>query len=385
MIHYAHIVAPVTRHLLAMVVPDELHAALRLLASGNVLDSAVRLATQAGSQAHHAYHAAQALIAYANREPQLTRKHLDAALEMAPDDAVYHAFDATLRLGTDDAPGAVRAYRHALGIDPSLHVAHSLLWSAVDKIGKLDLALAGLRALLREHAMVDAHMEVRAERKARTEVESTTLIVADCANPDLALRALRLSMRDLEFAAVKLFTDRDIDAPDIMVERIPTIRSHADYSRFIAKELLSRIDTEYVLVAQWDGYVVDAKAWTPEFLLYDYVGARWDHAQMREEPHHNVGNGGFSLRSRTLLEALQDPHIAELNPEDSAICRRYRRYLEDRHGIVFAADDVADRFSFEHLLPDDAPFGFHGVTNIARFTPLPGLPTLDYLFGPPSD
>ncbi|MFN0162389.1 MAG: DUF5672 family protein [Burkholderiales bacterium] len=382
MIHYAHIVAPVTRHLLALDVPDELRTALRLLASERYRESADRLTALAGPHAHHALCAAQALIAYADRDPLLTRRHLDAALEKAPDDATYHAFDATLRLGTDDAPGAIRAYRQALHIDPQLHVAHSLLWSAVDKIGKLDVALAGLRSLLREHAINGAAQGVPPPRDVRTEVESTTLIVADCANPDLALRALRLSMRDLAFPVVKLFTDRAIDAPDITVEPIPTIASHAQYSRFIAKELLFRIETEYVLVAQWDGYVVNASAWTPEFLLYDYVGARWDHAQMREEAHHNVGNGGFSLRSRALLEALQDPRIDDLNPEDSAICRRYRRYLEDKHGIVFADDDTADRFSFEHLLPDKAPFGFHGVTNIARFTPLPGLATLDYLFGP---
>lgn len=382
MIHYAHIVAPVTRHLLALDAPVATRPALQLLAAGQLQQSADLLATLAGPQAHHTVFAAQALIAYASRDPHLTRLCLDAALEKAPGCAAYHAFDATLKLGTDDAPGAIRAYRHALRIDPGLHVAHSLLWSAVDKIGKLDLALAGLRALLREHAMSEASPVAPGPRDDRTEVESTTLIVADCANPDLALRALRLSMRDLRFAAVKLFTDRDINAPDITVERIPTIASHAQYSRFIAKELLSHIDTEYVLVAQWDGYVINANTWTPEFLLYDYLGARWDHAQMREEAHHNVGNGGFSLRSRTLLEALQDPRIDDLNPEDSAICRRYRRYLEDRHGIVFATDDVADRFSFEHLLPEAAPFGFHGVTNIARFTPLPGLATLDYLFGP---
>ena len=89
------------------------------------------------------------------------------------------------------------------------------------------------------------------------------------------------------------------------------------------KRLDRFIDSDFVLVVQWDGYVLNASRWRDEFLLFDYVGARW--------PHHDdayiVGNGGFSLRSRELLKALQDPEIRPFDPEDGAICRTYRPML----------------------------------------------------------
>jgi hypothetical protein len=141
------------------------------------------------------------------------------------------------------------------------------------------------------------------------------------------------------------------------------------------KGLLPYIDTEYVLLVQWDGYVVNPAVWSDQFLLFDYVGARWP-VSFGVPAEFAVGNGGFSLRSRTLLEALQDPRIVfppagkyslETHSEDFAICLNHRRYLEREHGISFAPAEVADRFSFEHVDPTGPTFGFHGQVNITRF------------------
>lgn len=133
------------------------------------------------------------------------------------------------------------------------------------------------------------------------------------------------------------------------------------------KRLLRHIDTDYVLLIQWDGYVVHPEAWSEEFLLFDYIGARWPHRALGIPAAPSVGNGGFSLRSRALLEALQDPRIAASHPEDVAICRTHRELLQREHAIAFAPDAIADRFSFEHLAPAARSFGFHGQINITRF------------------
>jgi len=55
------------------------------------------------------------------------------------------------------------------------------------------------------------------------------------------------------------------------------------------------------------------------------------------------------------------------HPEDGAICLTHRRYLEERYGIAFAPDAIAERFSFEHIEPTAPTFGFHGQINITRF------------------
>ena len=82
-----------------------------------------------------------------------------------------------------------------------------------------------------------------------------------------------------------------------------------------------------------------------------------------------VGNGGFSLRSRRLLEALQDPRIALADAEDETICRTFRPLLEREYGIRFADESLADRFSFEAAYPVGRPFGFHGLFNFCRVVP----------------
>jgi tetratricopeptide (TPR) repeat protein len=79
-----------------------------------------------------------------------------------------------------------------------------------------------------------------------------------------------------------------------------------------------------------------------------------------------VGNGGFSLRSRKLLEALQDPRIELVDAEDETICRTCRPLLERDHGIRFGSEALADRFSFEAAYPIGKQFGFHGLFNFCR-------------------
>jgi hypothetical protein len=92
-----------------------------------------------------------------------------------------------------------------------------------------------------------------------------------------------------------------------------------------------------------------------------------------------VGNGGFSLRSKRLLRALQDDAFPPLHPEDRAICRTWRDQLERRYSISFAPEVMADRFAFEGTLPNQPTFGFHGGFNVLRFVPDRLVRTLAFL------
>ena len=190
-----------------------------------------------------------------------------------------------------------------------------------------------------------------------------TVCAADSVSPSLAARALALSLERCEFGDAVLFTDAAVAGPFRTVA-IQPLRSRADYSRFILKELPAHVATPYALVVQWDGYVVDPAAWDPGFLDYDYIGARW----AWHTDGFTVGNGGFSLRSRRLLEAGADPRVALDSGlgEDKILCRLYRRPLEAELGIRFAPEAVADRFSYERTSPAGPTFGFHGLFNLWR-------------------
>lgn len=207
--------------------------------------------------------------------------------------------------------------------------------------------------------------------KSVPDLPTVTLCAIDCINPLLALRALDLCGLQCRFGDVLFLSDsasRHRLAGCRMVE-IPRIGSVAEYSRFVLKELGRHCHTEHILLVQWDGYIINPQSWRPDFLDYDYIGAPWGWYQ----DAHRIGNGGFSLRSRKLLDALLDGEIVDLAPEDEAIGRRYRTLLESKYGIRFAPEEIAEAFSYETISPKGRPFGFHGLFNMWTVLPQLGL------------
>ena len=191
-----------------------------------------------------------------------------------------------------------------------------------------------------------------------------TICAADCSTANLAARALRLSTTRCDFGDAILFSDRNIKDPHFRTIHIDSLRSKNDYSRFVQLHLPEFISTPYLLLIQWDGYVLEPRAWLPEFLDFDFIGAKW----YWHKDGMNVGNGGFSLRSLKLMHAMRDksfPFVPNV-PEDDQICRLYRPRLCADFGIRFAPESIADRFSYERSLPEGPSFGFHGLFNMWR-------------------
>lgn len=147
----------------------------------------------------------------------------------------------------------------------------------------------------------------------------------------------------------------------IRVRQVERITSAAAYSHLLLAELVDHITTSHCLVVQWDGHVIDPARWRADFLDYDYIGARWP----QFDDGHEVGNGGFSLRSKRLLEACRATEFEAHHPEDLAICRTNRRMLEAR-GMRFAPRELADTFSAERASDPALSFGYHGVFLMPR-------------------
>jgi uncharacterized protein DUF5672 len=201
------------------------------------------------------------------------------------------------------------------------------------------------------------------------QLPNVTLCCVDAKNHAMALRALDRSRREIQFGKTLLFTNAlplDIHVPEgIDVITTGPIESHEEYSRFVLKKLYPRIETSHVLLVQWDGYVAHPELWMGEFLDCDYLGAPWPDGKAG----HTVGNGGFSLRSRKLLEALQDDRFPLVtNTEDVTICGYHRPRLESDFGIRFGTPELAKWFSFEmdagDVIAGAKTFGFHGFFNM---------------------
>lgn len=190
-----------------------------------------------------------------------------------------------------------------------------------------------------------------------------TLCAAASVNVVATIRALEASMAQVEFAACLLFTDLPLrpDHSGITVVPIRPLLSADAYSAFLLAQLADHVTTSHCLVVQWDGHVLDARQWDPRFLEHDYVGASWP----QFGDGHDVGNGGFSLRSQRLLRACQSPRFRQPHPEDVLIGRIHRPWLEAQ-GLRFAPRNLADCFSAERAGDPLNSFGYHGVWHMPR-------------------
>lgn len=196
---------------------------------------------------------------------------------------------------------------------------------------------------------------VKAVFRRRPKLDNVTLVCVDDRRPDLAELAVEKCVEQCEFKDVKFLTS---DTRNRNAIAIPPVRSYEDYSRFMVKELDKYVTTSHCLVVQWDGYVVNGDSWRDDWLQYDYIGSPW-------KGHMEVGNGGFSLRSKRLLTALQHKTFrGPYMPEDQYICKDKREHLDHMFKLKFAAAGVALQFSIENGL-HDRQFGFHSF--LTRF------------------
>lgn len=202
-----------------------------------------------------------------------------------------------------------------------------------------------------------------AATRQRLALPDVTLCAATSVNVEATLRALEASLAQADFAACLLFTDAQVrpDHPGIRIVPIQRLATAQAYSAFLLGQLADHVETSHCLVVQWDGHVIDARHWDPAFLDHDYIGASWP----QFGDGHDVGNGGFSLRSRQLLQACQSPRFQQAHSEDVLIGRVHRPWLESQ-GLRFAPRHLADRFSAERAGDPQHSFGYHGVWHMPR-------------------
>jgi hypothetical protein len=203
-------------------------------------------------------------------------------------------------------------------------------------------------------------------------LEDITLVCIDTRNINAALNSMSCSLSQVKFTKSILFTSESLCSEEIVnkaqthrinIEFITELNSITDYSLFVLAELDKYITSKFCLVTQWDSWVIESKYWNSNFFQYDYIGATWPHYSIDK-----VGNGGFSLRSKKLLEASREfikdnPIVASPLIEDDYICRENRSKFEDLYHIKFSPIEMANEFSVERNGLPNKSFGFHGFFN----------------------
>lgn len=175
-----------------------------------------------------------------------------------------------------------------------------------------------------------------------------------------SLRSLIYCSKQIEFGSVKFLSVLDVPNFYNNYEYI-NIKplDYPSYSNFVVKKLIDHVETDYVLLVQDDGFIINPDCWDDEFLDYDYIGAPWGTYYIYKGIR--VGNGGFTLRSRKLLKVSKEKCPAYGINEDAAICIDFRG-LFTMNGCVFAPLELAAKFSQEGKMEFEfgKTFGFHG-------------------------
>lgn len=187
------------------------------------------------------------------------------------------------------------------------------------------------------------------------------LAIADTQSYVLANNAIQACTMRFDFKQVYVFTDAPQHWPQYQTVSVPKMRGIEDYNRIILDELPKWIEEDFCVICQFDGFILDASAFSQDFYNFDYIGAVWP-----DYPNDRVGNGGFSWRSKKLMQAVATlSHLRQPGEaEDLFICRRLRPELEARYGCVFADEQTAQRFSYEIIPHSQSSFGFHGIFNL---------------------
>ena len=209
----------------------------------------------------------------------------------------------------------------------------------------------------------------------KIKLPGVTLVAMTSVNIYETIRAMRYSMRGIEFGdAVLVAHRRPFTLPRSI--RWSYTSKLDDIDKFNYKmvyELGEHIHTDYALLVHADGFVVHPESWREEFLEYDYIGSPWP-MPSEEHPYYDsrgevcrVGNS-VSLRSKRLLDYPARVHLPWEPMEDGSynedvfLCCKNKNRLEEA-GMKFAPIEVAKYFGHELMIPEimdvENPFVFH--------------------------
>jgi hypothetical protein len=223
-----------------------------------------------------------------------------------------------------------------------------------------------------------------------------TAAIVGTNNYELMSFAIKKTINSAPCNKVLVCSDKKIDLPfDYDFVHLNDKLTLGTYSEFCIKELGKYVNTDHVLLTQYDGFAVNNFAWNDKFLEYDFIGSLIHpyHTPMYKtlqtigtEKSKNIikekewinGGGGFTLRSKKLLEIMVKddnilPYIPTNNPnnywlcEDLSISVYLRDYLEKEKQIKFAPVKDSLNFSSEITTGYGFSLGFHGWYNIPLF------------------
>ena len=179
---------------------------------------------------------------------------------------------------------------------------------------------------------------------------------------------LEFMTNNVDFGSIKFIGTRNPFISGVEFKEIPKI-GIIDYSKFCLFSLSDHVETDFCLLFQDDGFVLNPNLWNDSFYDYDYIGSPWPLYMGWPKEGEQVGNGGFSLRSKKLLELTKTFTEHWTQNEDTYIVSDRKVSLLNA-GLKIAPVEIARLFSVENPIDEDhninTCFGYHSKMNLEK-------------------
>lgn len=210
-------------------------------------------------------------------------------------------------------------------------------------------------------------------KDGRLQLQNVTLAAMTSVKVRETVKALEYSMGDIDFGEVVLVTHRKpLFLPKgITYKKIDRLKNIDAFNYNMIYKIHEYIETDFMLLVHYDGFVVNPHMWRDEFLDYDYIGSPFPLPKDDFSYRDNQGNicrvgNSVSIRSKRLLEfpdRAAIPFEADHGffNEDGFICCK-NRHLFEAEGMKYAPIEVAKYFGHENMIPETEgilPFVFH--------------------------
>ena len=209
----------------------------------------------------------------------------------------------------------------------------------------------------------------------KLQLPQVTLIAVTSVKIYETIRALTYSMRGIDFGEVVLVTHKKpFGLPKgITYKHTDRLTDIDRFNYLIAYELGSYVNTDYVILVHYDGFIVHPEMWRKEFLDYDYIGSPWPLPTAEHSTYYDVnGNicrvgNSVSLRSRRFLNYPKEAGF-EWKPAADGFYNEYiflfwmNKFKFEKSGMRCAPSEGARLFGREHTIPETegvTPFLFH--------------------------
>ena len=206
---------------------------------------------------------------------------------------------------------------------------------------------------------------------------NVTIAALACTYTHETIRAMKYSIKNIEFGGALLVSHKKpfYMPANIRYQYTPQNKSIRDFNYKMIYEMHKYINTDFMLLIHYDGFVINPDMWRNDFLDYDYIGSPWPKNNSLKDANGNicrVGNS-VSIRSRRLMELPSKlnipfepvrtglPAYKDLYNEDLFICVKNKHVFESE-GMKFAPLETAKYFAHEASIDEIKgirPFAFH--------------------------